>query len=39
METLSGVVERITNYNAESGYAVLRLRPDSKISSRKKLSM
>lgn len=29
MEHLSGTVERITFYNAENGYTVLRLRPDS----------
>ena len=28
METLSGSVERITFYNAENGYSVVRLRPD-----------
>jgi exodeoxyribonuclease V alpha subunit len=28
METLSGSVERITYYNPENGYSVLRLRPD-----------
>ncbi|HEX9028253.1 MAG TPA: ATP-dependent RecD-like DNA helicase [Anaerolineales bacterium] len=28
MDTLSGSVERITFYNAENGYSVLRLRPD-----------
>lgn len=28
METLSGSVERITFYNPENGYTVLRLRPD-----------
>lgn len=31
METLSGVVERITFYNPDSGYTVLRLQPDSKL--------
>ncbi len=30
METLSGAVERITYYNPENGYTVLRLRPDAK---------
>jgi len=30
MDTLSGAVERITYYNAENGYTVLRLRPDAK---------
>ena len=29
MDSLSGAVERITFYNAENGYTVLRLRPDS----------
>jgi len=29
MDNLSGAVERITFYNAENGYTVLRLRPDS----------
>jgi exodeoxyribonuclease V alpha subunit len=29
METLSGSVERITYYNAENGYTVLRLRPEN----------
>jgi exodeoxyribonuclease V alpha subunit len=29
MDKLSGAVERITFYNAENGYTVLRLRPDS----------
>ena len=29
MDHLSGAVERITFYNAENGYTVLRLRPDS----------
>ena len=28
MDTLSGSVERITFYNAENGYTVLRLRPE-----------
>ena len=28
METLSGSVERITFYNPENGYTVLRLRPE-----------
>src|SRR5512139_3001046 len=28
METLSGSVERITYYNAENGYSVIRLRPE-----------
>jgi exodeoxyribonuclease V alpha subunit len=31
MEALSGSVERITYYNPENGYTVLRLRPDQKI--------
>jgi hypothetical protein len=30
MDTLSGAVERITYYNSENGYTVLRLRPDIK---------
>ncbi len=30
MDTLSGAVERITYYNPENGYTVLRLRPDAK---------
>jgi len=30
METLSGAVERITFYNPENGYSVVRLRPDSR---------
>ena len=34
METLSGAVERITYYNPENGYTVLRLRPDSKMANR-----
>ena len=29
MDSLSGAVERITFYNSENGYTVLRLRPDS----------
>ena len=29
MDSLSGAVERITFYNAENGYTVLRLRPES----------
>src|SRR6266542_5106039 len=29
MDSLSGAVERITFYNPENGYTVLRLRPDS----------
>ena len=28
METLSGSLERITFYNPDNGYSVLRLRPD-----------
>jgi|APSaa5957512622_1039677.scaffolds.fasta_scaffold25517_1 exodeoxyribonuclease V alpha subunit len=31
MDTLSGSVERITYYNEENGYTVLRLRPEKKI--------
>jgi exodeoxyribonuclease V alpha subunit len=34
MDTLSGAVERITYYNPENGYTVLRLRPDSKMANR-----
>jgi hypothetical protein len=34
MDTFSGAVERITYYNAENGYTVLRLRPDIKMSNR-----
>jgi exodeoxyribonuclease V alpha subunit len=34
MDTLSGAVERITFYNDENGYTVLRLRPDSKLAQR-----
>jgi exodeoxyribonuclease V alpha subunit len=34
MDTLSGAVERITYYNAENGYTVLRLRPDIKMANR-----
>jgi len=34
MDTLSGAVERITYYNAENGYTVLRLRPDTKMANR-----
>jgi exodeoxyribonuclease V alpha subunit len=34
MDTLSGAVERITYYNPENGYTVLRLRPDEKLSHR-----
>jgi exodeoxyribonuclease V alpha subunit len=32
MDTLSGAVERITYYNPENGYTVLRLRPDNKMA-------
>lgn len=32
METLTGSVERITYYNEENGYSVIRLRPDRHIS-------
>jgi len=32
MDSLSGAVERITFYNPENGYTVLRLRPDSSRS-------
>ena len=31
MDTLSGSVERITYYNEENGYTVLRLRPEKKL--------
>jgi exodeoxyribonuclease V alpha subunit len=34
MDTLSGTVERITYYNPENGYTVLRLRPDSQLAQR-----
>ena len=34
MDSLSGAVERITYYNAENGYTVLRLRPDTKLAQR-----
>ena len=34
MDTLSGAVERITYYNPENGYTVLRLRPDIKMANR-----
>ncbi len=34
MDTISGAVERITYYNAENGYTVLRLRPDTKLAQR-----
>ncbi len=34
MDTLSGAVERITYYNSENGYTVLRLRPDVKMAHR-----
>ncbi len=30
METLSGSIERVTFYNPENGYSVLRLRPDDR---------
>ena len=32
MDTLSGAVERITYYNPENGYTVLRLRPGTKMA-------
>lgn len=32
MDTLEGSVERITYYNAENGYSVIRLRPDSRLA-------
>ncbi|HUI87186.1 MAG TPA: ATP-dependent RecD-like DNA helicase [Anaerolineales bacterium] len=34
MDTLSGSVERITFYNPENGYTVLRLKPDSHLGQR-----
>ena len=34
MDSLSGTVERITFYNPENGYSVLRLRPDSRSGPR-----
>ncbi len=34
MDNLSGSVERITFYNPENGYTVLRLRPDSQLGHR-----
>jgi exodeoxyribonuclease V alpha subunit len=34
VDSLSGAVERITFYNPENGYTVLRLRPDSKMAHR-----
>jgi exodeoxyribonuclease V alpha subunit len=34
MDTFSGAVERITYYNPENGYTVLRLRPDTKMANR-----
>lgn len=34
MDSLSGAVERITYYNSENGYTVLRLRPDTKMANR-----
>ena len=34
MDTLSGAVERITYYNVENGYTVLRLRPDTQLGQR-----
>jgi exodeoxyribonuclease V alpha subunit len=34
MDILNGAVERITYYNPENGYTVLRLRPDVKLSHR-----
>jgi exodeoxyribonuclease V alpha subunit len=33
MDTLSGSIERVTFYNAENGYSVLRLKPDFRPSS------
>ena len=34
MDTLTGSVERITYYNPENGYTVLRLRPDTQLAHR-----
>ena len=34
MDTLSGAIERITYYDPENGYTVLRLRPDSTMAHR-----
>ena len=34
MDSLSGAVERITFYNPENGYTVLRLRPDTRLGQR-----
>ena len=34
MDTFSGAVERITFYNPENGYTVLRLRPDTQLGQR-----
>lgn len=34
MDTLCGAVERITYYNPDNGYTVLRLRPDTKMANR-----
>jgi exodeoxyribonuclease V alpha subunit len=34
MDTLSGSVERITFYNPENGYTVLRLKPDTRLGQR-----
>jgi hypothetical protein len=34
MDTLIGAVERITYYNPENGYTVLRLRPEVKMAHR-----
>jgi len=34
MDTLSGAIERITYYDPENGYTVLRLRPDTKLAQR-----
>ncbi len=34
MDTLSGGLERITFYNPENGYTVLRLRPDAQLGQR-----
>ena len=36
MDLLSGSVERITYYNPENGYSVVRLRPE-RVSGRQKL--
>jgi len=32
LDTLSGSIERVTYYNPENGYSVLRLRPDQRVA-------